>query len=151
MQWGGTSMDEQNYKNHVKWTPLFHFVAGPILIFNFIWMCVRMWKAHFSLESIEFVIVSIGFLAALFASRLAALKVQDRVIRLEERQRMARLLPDDLKPRIEEFRTGQLVALRFASDAELPALARKVLDEKIMDAKPIKLLVKNWRGDYLRA
>jgi hypothetical protein len=144
-------MDEQRYKNHVKWTPLFHFVSMPILTFNFIWMCVRMWKARFSLESIEFVIVSIGLLTALFASRLSALKVQDRVIRLEERLRLARLLPDDLKPRIEEFRAGQLVALRFASDAELPALARKVLDEKISDVKQIKLMVKNWRGDYLRA
>ena len=110
-----------------------------------------MWKAHVSIESVEYVIFAVGLLAALFASRLAALKVQDRVIRLEERLRMARLLPEDLKPRIEEFRTGQLVALRFASDAELPALARKVLDEKIVVGKQIKLLVKNWRGDYLRA
>lgn len=144
-------MAEQNYKNHVKWTPLFHFVAMPILTFYFIWMCVRMWKVHFSIESVEYAIVALGLLAGLFASRLAALKVQDRVIRLEERLRMARVLPDDLKARIEEFRTGQLVALRFASDAELPALARKVLDEKIENGKQIKLLVKNWRGDYLRA
>lgn len=144
-------MAEQSYKNHVQWTPLFHFVAMPILTFYFIWMCVRMWKTHFSVESVEYVIVAVGLLAGLFASRLAALKVQDRVIRLEERLRMARVLPDDLKPRIEEFRTGQLVALRFASDAELPALARKVLDEKIVVGKQIKLLVKNWRGDYLRA
>ncbi len=144
-------MSEQNYRNHVKWTPLFHFVAMPILTFYFVWMCVRMWKAHFSIESVEYVIFAVGLLAALFASRLAALKVQDRVIRMEERLRMARLLPEDLKPRIEEFRTGQLVALRFASDAELPVLARKVLDEKIVEGKQIKLLVKNWRGDYLRA
>ncbi|GAC1632719.1 MAG: hypothetical protein NVS9B14_06310 [Candidatus Acidiferrum sp.] len=144
-------MSEQNYRNHVKWTPLFHFVSLPILVFYFVWMCVRMWKTHFSIESVEYVIVAVGLLAGLFSSRLAALKVQDRVIRLEERQRMARLLPEDLRPRIEEFRTGQLVALRFASDSELPALARKVLDEKITEGKQIKLLVKNWRGDYLRA
>lgn len=144
-------MSEQNYRNHVKWTPLFHFVSMPILTFYFVWMCVRMWKGHFSIESVEYVIFALGLLAGLFASRLAALAVQDRVIRLEERLRMARLLPEDLKPRIEEFRTGQLVALRFASDAELPALARKVLDEKISTGKEIKLLVKNWRGDYLRA
>jgi len=77
--------------------------------------------------------------------------VQDRVIRLEERLRCERLLPADLKPRIAEFTVSQLVALRFASDAELPALARKVLDEKISERKPIKQLVKNWRADYLRA
>ena len=144
-------MSGQNYRNHVKWTPLFHFVSVPILVSYFVWMCERMWKAHFSVESVGYVILSSGLLAGLFASRLAALKVQDRVIRLEERLRMARLLPEDLKPRIEEFRTGQLVALRFASDAELPTLARKVLEEKIATGKQIKLLIKNWRGDYLRA
>jgi hypothetical protein len=80
-----------------------------------------------------------------------ALKVQDRVIRLEERLRCQRLLPADLQPRITEFAAGQLIALRFASDAELPALARKVLDEKLTERKAIKQLIKNWKPDYLRA
>jgi len=73
------------------------------------------------------------------------------VIRMEERQRMTRLLPDDMKPRIAEFTPGQLVALRFASDEELPTLARKVLNDKLTDIKAIKRMVRNWRGDYLRA
>jgi hypothetical protein len=73
------------------------------------------------------------------------------VIRLEERLRYERVLPADLKPRIEEFTVSQLVALRFASDAELPGLARKVLDEKMNERKSIKQMVKNWRPDYLRA
>ncbi len=89
----------------------------------------------------------IGFLFA----RLFALSVQDRVIRLEERLRCERLLPPDLQPRIVEFEPAQLVALRFASDAELPGLARKVLDEKLKDRKAIKQLMKTWRPDYLRA
>ena len=77
--------------------------------------------------------------------------MQDRVIRLEMRLRMQQLLPADLRPRIPEFSVGQLVALRFASDQELPELARKVLDEKIEDRKAIKKLVKNWQPDFLRA
>ena len=80
-----------------------------------------------------------------------ALSVQDRVIRLEERLRCERLLPPDLQARIVELEPGQLISLRFASDAELPALARKVLDEKMKDRKAIKQLIKNWRADYLRA
>jgi hypothetical protein len=83
--------------------------------------------------------------------RAFAVTVQDRVIRLEERLRMAALLPAELQRRIPEFSAGQLVALRFASDAELAALARRVLDEKIEDPKAIKLLVREWRADHLRA
>ena len=79
------------------------------------------------------------------------LKVQDRVIRLEERLRYERVLPADLKPRIGEFTVSQLVSLRFASDAELPALARKVLEEKMNERKAIKRMVKTWRPDYSRA
>jgi hypothetical protein len=77
--------------------------------------------------------------------------VQDRVIRLEERLRYQRLLPADLQSRIDDFTLNQLVSLRFASEAELPALARKVLDDKIDNRKTIKQMIKVWRPDYLRA
>jgi hypothetical protein len=86
-----------------------------------------------------------------FFARVFALTVQDRVIRLEMRLRVAEVLPVDLRPRIPEFTVAQLVSLRFASDAELPALARKVLYEKLDNRKAIKQLVKDWQGDYLRA
>jgi hypothetical protein len=79
------------------------------------------------------------------------LTVQDRIIRLEMRLRLAEVLPVDLRPRIPEFNVAQLVSMRFASDAELPSIARKVLDEKMNDRKAIKQLVKDWQGDYLRA
>jgi hypothetical protein len=82
---------------------------------------------------------------------LLALTVQDRVIRLEMRLRLAELLPAEMQPRIPEFTVAQLVSLRFASDAELPALAKKVLDEKINDRKAIKKMIKNWQPDELRA
>jgi hypothetical protein len=90
------------------------------------------------------------FFGALFG-RLYDLAVQDRVIRLEERLRYAQVLPADLQATAGELTIGQIVSLRFASDAELPALMRKVLDEKLMERKAIKQLIKNWRPDYQRA
>ncbi len=144
-------MEPQNFKNHAKFVPLFHFFSAPVLIMNFVWCCVRLWKSHFAIEGFLGVVVAAGLLATLVGGRLAALAVQDRVIRLEERLRYARLLPEDLKARIENFTTAQIVSLRFASDAELPALARKVLSENLQDRKQIKQMVQNWRPDYLRA
>jgi hypothetical protein len=79
--------------------------------------------------------------------RVFATGAQDRVIRLEERLRFGRLLPDDLKPRIEEFTRAQMVGLRFASDAELPDLARRVLNEDIQNREVIKKMIKEWRAD----
>jgi hypothetical protein len=79
------------------------------------------------------------------------LAVQDRVIRLEERLRYERMLPADLQARCRELTINQIVALRFACDAELPTLARKVLDEKLTERKAIKQLIKTWKPDYQRA
>jgi hypothetical protein len=97
------------------------------------------------------VLLALALILGFLSARMFALSVQDRVIRLEERLRYQRLLPADLKPRIDEFTVAQLVSLRFASDSELPALARKVLDERMQERKAIKQLVKNWKPDYLRA
>jgi len=95
--------------------------------------------------------VGAALIALFVVLRNSALTVQDRLIRLEMRLRLAGLLPADLLPRIPEFSVAQLVSLRFACDEELPALARRVLDEKLEDRKAIKKLVKNWQPDYLRA
>ncbi len=84
-------------------------------------------------------------------SRNSTLAVQNRLIRLEMRLRLAGLLPAELQSRIREFTLDQLISLRFASDAELPGLARKVLDDKMNDRKAIKQLVKDWQADWLRA
>jgi hypothetical protein len=97
------------------------------------------------------VLMALALFMLAFFARVFALTVQDRVIRLEMRLRLAEVLPVDLRPRIPEFTVAQLVSLRFASDSELPALARKVLDEKLDNRKAIKQLVKDWQGDYLRA
>jgi hypothetical protein len=88
---------------------------------------------------------------AFLYARLFSLTVQDRVIRLEMRLRLERLLPPDLRSRIPEFTPAQFISLRFAGDDELPALARQVLDEKLSDRKTIKRRIKNWQADFLRA
>lgn len=144
-------MAEQNYANHVKWVPAFHFFVMPVLLLNFGQSIYRLIHWGLSFDRIVGVLTGAALVVLTFLARVFALKVQDRVIRLEERLRMERLLPSDLKPRIEEFTVAQLVGLRFASDAELPELARKVLNDKIQEGKTIKQMVKNWRADYLRA
>jgi len=144
-------MAEQSFENHTRWYPPFHFFVMPMFAIHFFWSIYRWWKTGFSVDAFEYVVMAAALIVFMITARLMALKVQDRVIRLEERMRCERLLPADLKPRIAELRPGQLVALRFASDSELPELARKVMDEKLMDGKAIKQMIKVWRPDYLRA
>lgn len=144
-------MSEQNLGNHAKYVPAFHFFVLPVLFLNIGWSVYRWKTSLWSTDGAIWVLTSVAILVGFLFARLFALTVQDRVIRMEERQRCAQLLPADLQARIVEFEPGQLVALRFASDAELPGLARKVLDEKVKERKVIKQLVKNWRADYLRA
>ncbi len=144
-------MSEQNFSNHTKFVPAFHFFVLPVLLLNLGSAVVR-WKASlWSVGGAIWVLTSVALVVGFLTARLFALKVQDRVIRLEERLRYERLLPQDLQARFGEFTPGQLVSLRFASDAELPVLARKVLDEKIQDRKAIKQQIKSWRADNLRA
>jgi hypothetical protein len=144
-------MTEQNFGNHGKFYPPFHFFVVPVMAINLIWSLSRLWRLGFSWDGLERVLLALGLAVGFLVSRLMVLKVQDRVIRLEERLRYERVLPADLKPRIGEFTVGQLISLRFASDAELPALARTVLDDKMSERKAIKQMVKTWKPDYLRA
>ena len=143
-------MQEQNFKHHAKIVPVFHYFVGPVLMINVVNSIVRVAR-HFNYETAFGVLLALALLALSFLARMFALRVQDRVIRLEMRLRLRELLPADLQPRIVEFRPAQLVAMRFASDAELPALARKVLDENLADQRSIKLLIQNWQPDHLRA
>jgi hypothetical protein len=144
-------MAEQSFHNHTRLVPPFHFFVLPMLAINFGWSIYRWVVSEFSLNGFENVLMAAALVVFAGTARMFALRVQDRVIRLEERLRCERLLPADLRPRIGEFTCDQLVALRFASDAEFPELARKVLNEKLTERKAIKQLVKNWRPDYLRA
>jgi uncharacterized protein DUF6526 len=144
-------MEEQNFKNHTKLVPAFVFFVLPALGLNFVWSLLHWRKVDFSFGGLVAVLTAAALLVLATLARTFALRVQDRVIRLEERLRYERILPADLRARIGEFTVRQMIALRFASDAELPDLARKALDEKINNGKAIKQLVVNWRADHLRA
>jgi hypothetical protein len=142
--------ETQNFKNHTKLVPQFHFFVLPIFLVNIGWQIYRLVHS-FSANTVFSLLVAVALLLLAFNARLMVLTVQDRVIRLEMRLRLQEVLPTDLRPRIGEFTAGQLVAMRFASDAELPALARKVLQDKIADRKAIKQLISDWQADELRA
>jgi hypothetical protein len=150
---------QQNLKNHARWVPFFHFVAGPILLLNFVYSIYTLViafgnqeKNHAALvvDNIDSFIVALALLLLFVSARSFATTLQDRVIRLEEQLRLERLLPTELRPRIQEFTRDQFVALRFASDGELPTLAREVLDQRIHDRAAIKQMVNEWRADHLR-
>ncbi len=140
----------QDLKSHARWVPWFHFVAGPILLVNLVYSIVLVVKSA-SWDNIDNALVGVALLLVFFGARTFATAVQDRVIRLEEQLRFERLFPAELKMRIPEFTREQFVALRFASDHELPELARAVLDQRLHDKGEIKEMVKEWRGDHLRA
>jgi hypothetical protein len=142
--------ETQNLQNHTKLVPGFHFFVLPVLVINLIWSIVDMVHG-FSAQSTRSAVVALALLMLAFTTRLMALTVQDRVIRLEMRLRLQQLLPADCRSRIPEFTVGQLVSLRFAGDAELPDLARKVLQDKVTNRKAIKQLVRDWQPDFLRA
>ena len=138
----------QTFANHARLDPLFHFFVLPVfLILPF--LGAANFVRHPSLHSGLLFVVSVAATIAVLKIRFYALRVQDRVIRLEERLRLASLLSEPLRTRIPELTEGQLVALRFASDAEVPKLAERALSEKLSPAD-IKKAIQVWRPDYLR-
>jgi hypothetical protein len=139
----------QSFEKHARIIPTYHGLTFGIFAVNLLWSLYRTATA-FSWESLLSLLLAVAFIFLFFHARLMAITVQDRVIRLEMRLRLERLLPDDLGGRIGEFSVEQLVGMRFASDAELPDLARRVLEERLADRKAIKRLVKDWQGDFLR-
>ena len=139
----------QTFENHTRKVPVFA-VGNLVLLVNLVGRLVDL-RHGISFGSVMDVLVGAALVALFVMARNSVVTVQDRLIRLEMRLRLAGVLPADLCPRIPEFTLAQLISLRFACDAELPALARKVLDEKLNDRKSIKRLVKDWQADYLRA
>ncbi len=139
----------QNFANHRKIVPLYHVGVFGILAINLIWRLILLvrwtsWQALLELA------VAVALLGISFYVRIFALTVQDRIIRLEMRLRLKEILPADLKGRIDELTRDQFVALRFASDAEMPDLLREVLTNNIGSRDEIKRRIKNWTPDYLR-
>ena len=140
--------EKQSYANHVRWDPTFHFFLFPVALMTAILICRYVYRAP-SAMTLWFAFASLVFVFGVLKMRLYALKNQNRIIRLEERLRLMQLLPQSQHARIGELSPRQLIALRFASDAELPALAERCWNEKL-EAKAIKQAVKEWRGDYFR-
>jgi hypothetical protein len=138
----------QNYANHVKFDPLFHFFLLPVAAITIVLAAYNLIR-NLSFSAAWMVVLSLAFAVVIFKTRTYPLKAQDRVIRLEERLRLAMLLPEPLRARIPELTEGQLVALRFAPDGEVAALADKALSSK-MRAADIKKSIVAWRPDYFR-
>src|SRR5439155_14761889 len=141
--------EPQTYATHRRWVPYFHFFALPILGLNVlvqIYFLIR----HFAWWGVWNILVAAALAALAVATRNMATTAQDRIIRLEETLRLQRCLPADLKGRIGELSTGQLVGLRFCSDGELPELTRAVFSGEVKSRDQIKRRIKSWRPDTLR-
>ena len=144
------SNQQQSFEHHVRFVKPFHFGVLPILLVNLIWSLYQLYKIP-SWPTVLTTLMALAFIGMAILGRNAVLSVQDRLIRLEMRLRLEKLLPADLKARIPGLSVDQLVGLRFAGDEELPALVREVLEKNIADRKEIKRRVKNWQPDHQRA
>jgi hypothetical protein len=140
----------QRYDNHARYFPPFHFIAFPILAIHLIVRLVDLVKGP-SLAAAWEAVVAFGLVTIAFAARYMALRVQDRVIRLEERLRLSKLLPADQALEIGQLSTRQVIALRFARDDEVPELVRRVRSGELAEPDDIKRAIRVWRPDTLRA
>jgi hypothetical protein len=145
----------QTLANHVRWDPPIHFFVLPVLVLGLILSLVHFF-AHITrgdvrdhIHAFLLILLAVAFLTWMIKTRVYALRVQDRVIRLEERLRLTQLLSEPLRSRIRELTEDQLCGLRFASDAEVPKLVERALNEKLSRAD-IKKAIQTWRPDYWR-
>lgn len=143
-------MAPQTYANHRRFFPLFHFFALPIVVLNVV-MVFGGLARHPSIGDVWPLIFAIGVAAGFLACRASILTVQDRLIGLEMRLRLAAVLPPELGARIPELRIRHLVGLRFAGDAELPQLVSRCLNGELRTADQVKREIREWRGDFVRA
>lgn len=139
---------EQSYSSHRRYFPWHHFVVQPILFANFIAQLVRLLDTQTKWNVLQ-VIFAAALVIFSFTARSMALRAQDRVIRLEERLRLSQLMPGE-QAAIDSLRAGQLIALRFAPDDEVVALARRCASGELGPPADIKKEIKNWRPDFLR-
>ncbi len=138
----------QSYANHARLDPGYHLVLIPLVFAAIILSIISLVKQP-GLHASLWVLLTIALLLTAGKARSYALKVQDRVIRLEERLRLSMLLPEAARSRISELTEPQLIALRFATDAELPRLATRALNEGLT-GKQIKSSIESWRADTFR-
>lgn len=141
--------EAQNYKNHVRWYPPFHFVLAPLMTVNLVFWAVRLYQQP-GWDHAALVLLGVTLIILMLVGRLFALKNQDRIVRLEESIRYSKLLPPDLASRATGLDLQQVIALRFASDDELASLVERTLNGEFATQKDIKLAVKDWRADHFR-
>lgn len=141
--------DTQSFEKHAKMVPLYHYWGFALVAIPMLYFGVKT-ATDFSFDRLMLFAFTLGAVIMAFFARVFPLGVQDRVIRLEERIRMERLLPDDLKARSVALDTEHLIGLRFASDDELADLTRRVLDGELKDRKSVKAAIKSWRADHQR-
>jgi hypothetical protein len=142
------SNQPQSYANHTKFDPPFHFFVLSVLLINIFIVGYLLFR-HPGIGGTWLLFVSVALFVLAGRVRSWATHLQDRVIRIEERLRLAAVLPEPSRSRIAELSDSQIVGLRFASDAELPALFQRALDEKL-SRSDIKKAISNWRPDYSR-
>lgn len=140
---------QQSYRNHVRIIPAFHYLVFGAFTLDLA-LSVKAFVAEPSFALGSHILTAIALLTLAYYTRVFATTVQDRVIRLEMRQRLREALPAALQPRVNDFTRGQLVALRFASDGELAELAQTVLRDNIQNKRTIKQMIKTWNPDHLR-
>lgn len=139
---------QQSFANHTKYDPPFHFFLVPVLVINVIVITIQLFRTPTILGA-WLLVIAAALVVMAGRLRAYATHLQDRIIRVEEHIRLAALLQEPLRSRIAELTDSQLVGLRFASDAELPALVQRALDEKL-SRRDIKKAVTDWRPDYSR-
>ncbi|MGA0919555.1 MAG: DUF6526 family protein, partial [Gemmatimonadaceae bacterium] len=141
----------QNYSNHAMMQPLWHYVAFPAATVFLVYAISMAARSGSIVRGAMLVLFGLGAVATVWASRTMVLTLQNRIIRLEMRLRLQEVLPADLAARAKGLTLGQVIALRFASDAELPGLVERVLKGELTSKKEIKQAVKEWQADHLRA
>jgi Family of unknown function (DUF6526) len=139
----------QTYASHRRWIPAFHFFVLPVLLINVAVTAVQLVRNPHPITGWS-VVVALALFIGIFALRSMPVRAQDRIIRNEERARLERILPSDMRGRIAELSPSQLVAIRFAPDDEAPELTRRALNGELKTQGDIKRAIKNWRGDHLR-
>jgi Family of unknown function (DUF6526) len=139
----------QTYASHRRFIPIYHFFVVPVLLINVVVTAIRFVRDP-RLMTAWVVVVAVALFFGVLYLRFMPVRAQDRIIRLEERARLERILPSDLRGRVGELSASQLIAIRFAPDDEAPELTRRTLNGELKTQGDIKRAIRNWRGDHLR-
>lgn len=142
-------LEPQNFANHARYVPLYHFVLSLLLLVNLACAGWRLFRDG-SLDAVVALLTALALVLLFYYARAFALRVQDRLIRLEERLRLAAVLPGEVRGRIDELTPDQLIGLRFAADDELAELVPRVLDGSLVGRSAIKKSIRSWRPDHFR-